>query len=245
MRIKGDKQDINYNSTKDFFKRRAQKYNADNPYSVTMYQDKNADLVRLRNSFETEKIISMLDLSGDCDVLDLACGVGRWADALCEKIGNYTGIDFSEELIKIAQERNASPNVRFLTASMTNFDDVLENEKTFNRVLIIGALMYLNDDDIYTTMERVEKHCKPDARICIREPIGLENRLTLKDFYSEELKDNYNAIYRTREEIIRFITPSLLDKGFSILHEGFLFDDAKLNNRAETAQYYFILERKG
>ena len=35
----------------------------------------------------------------------------------------------------------------------------------------------------------------------------------------------------------------LLSKGFSIAKEGYLFDDDSLNNRKETVQYYYILER--
>lgn len=243
MRIKGEKKDIDYNDTRDFFKRRAQKYNADNPYSVTMYQDNNAELVQKRNQYETEKLIGLLDIDESSHVLDLACGVGRWADALNGRIGSYTGIDFSNELIDIARSRNTDRRVSFLNASMTEIDAVLEEDRTFNRVLIVGALMYLNDEDVLDAMKQLERHCDARTLICIREPLGIESRLTLKDFYSDELNDRYNAIYRTRDELMTLISPSLFDKGFSVLHEGFLFDDAGLNNRAETAQYYYILKR--
>ncbi len=243
MRIKGGKESINYENTRDFFKRRARKYNADNPYSVTMYQDDNADLVRKRNQYETEKLIRLLDINQECNILDLACGVGRWADALADRVDKYTGIDFSEELIEIAKSRKSSSNVSLLTGSLTDLDTVLKVGQKFNRVLIIGILMYLNDEDVANAMEQVEKHCETNAYICIREPIGIESRLTLKDFYSDELEDNYNAIYRTREELVQMITPSLLKKGFIIAQEGFLFDGVNLNNRAETAQYFFILKR--
>ena len=243
MRVLNEKQNIDYGSTKSFFDRRAGKYNEENPYSVTMYQDDNADLVRRRNQYETEKLSRFLDMDRNCDVLDLACGVGRWADALKDKFGSYTGIDFSEEIIGIAKSRNMLPNVSFLTGALTELDTVLETEQRFDRILIIGALMYLNDEDISVAAEQVEKHCKANAIICIREPIGIENRLTLKDFYSAELNDNYNAIYRTRDELIQLVFPELLEKGFSIAREGFLFDDTDLNNRKETAQYFFILKR--
>lgn len=63
-----------------------------------------------------------------------------------------------------------------------------------------------------------------------------KDRLILKDFFSEELKDNYNAIYRTREELMKFFKPTLLEKGF-------LFEEDVLNNRKEKSQYYFVLER--
>ena len=39
------------------------------------------------------------------------------------------------------------------------------------------------------------------------------------------------------------INEMFLNKGFRIKEEGFLFDDDTLNNRKETAQYYYILER--
>lgn len=68
-------------------------------------------------------------------------------------------------------------------------------------------------------------------------------RLTLKDFFSEDLNDNYNAIYRTRDELVHFFEEELFQKGFQIEQEGFLFQEQGLNNRTETTQYYFILQR--
>ena len=113
----------------------------------------------------------------------------------------------------------------------------------YNRILIVGILMYLNDVDMENSLRQIEKVCEKKSIICIREPIAIEERLTLKDFFSEELKDYYNAIYRTRDELKVSINEMFLNKGFSIKEEGFLFDDDVLNNRKETAQYYYILER--
>ena len=243
MRIKNEKQNIDYNNTKAFFNRRANKYNASNPYSVTMYQDNDPELVNRRNSVETQKLIKLLNIDRNSRVLDLACGIGRWADALGERIHSYIGIDFSEDLIEIAQKRNKNPDVSFVVGSVTELDSLLDKNSTFNIILIIGAMMYLNDEDTIRTLEQVEKRCDSKARICIREPIGIESRLTLKDFYSKELDDNYNAIYRTRDELIQLMIPNLLNKGFAVEEEGFLFDENRLNNRKETSQYYFILNR--
>ena len=78
--------------------------------------------------------------------------------------------------------------------------------------------------------------------VCVRLPIGLDERLTLKDFYSEELQSDYNAIYRTRDEMMKLFDDTLLADGFRITDEGFMFDAPELNNRKETTQYY-ILER--
>ncbi len=246
MRIKKDITNIDYTRTKSFFQNRASKYREDNPYSVTMYQDNNADLVRMRNEKEMNKLIPRLKLSEDSKVLDIACGIGRWADRMPENIREYFGVDFSDELVSIANKRNHRDNISFAQGAASEIEEVLKKsgKGKFNRALLIGILMYLNEADVKAMFEQLERVCEEHAVICVREPIGLGERLTLQNFYSDELKDDYNAIYRTRDEIIGFLQKSLLDNGFEIKEEGFLFDeDQTLNNRKETAQYYFILER--
>ena len=71
----------------------------------------------------------------------------------------------------------------------------------------------------------------------------MEERLTLKDYFSDELQDNYNAIYRTQQEMLKFIKDNFVQTGFDITHQDFLFKEDDLNNRKETRQYYYILER--
>ena len=78
----------------------------------------------------------------------------------------------------------------------------------------------------------------------MREPVGLESRLTLKDFFSDELHTDYHAIYRTRDELIECMQLSQFLEEFTIEQEDFLFSDSDLNNRTETAQYYFYLKRR-
>lgn len=245
MRVKNQHTDIDYNKTKDFFQHRANQFQENNPYSVTMYQDNNAELVRERNEHEIKKLIPYLEIDTESKVLDIACGIGRWADALPCDIAEYCGIDFSPELIQIANERNEKDNFNFYVGSALQLNKILiENNKgKFNKVLLIGILMYLNDEDIEVLLHQAEQCCAEHATICIREPIGIEDRLTLKDFYSEELADNYNAIYRTRNELNQFFAKSLSSKGFSIKREGLLFSEKELNNRSETTQYYYIIER--
>lgn len=246
MRIKKDITNIDYNQTKSFFQNRAGKYREDNPYSVTMYQDNNAELVRMRNEKEMNKLIPRLNLSEDSKVLDIACGIGRWADRMPDCIAEYFGVDFSEELVAIANQRNHRANISFAQGAASEIEKVLQKngKGKFNRVLLIGILVYLNEADVKNMFWQLERICAEHTIICVREPIGLGERLTLQNFYSDELKDDYNAIYRTRDEITGFLQENLLKKGFVVREEGFLFDeDQALNNRKETAQYYFILER--
>ncbi len=245
MRITEQRVEIEYSQTKQFFKKRAGKFSGNNPYSVTMYQDNNKELVEKRNKKEIEKLRPLLKLSFDSKVLDIACGIGRWADAIKTDIKEYCGLDFSGELVEIANKRNTRDNFEFYEGAANEIEKVLasKGKGKYNTILMIGILVYLNDSDIADALDQVERNCEKNTIICIREPIGIKERLTLKDFYSEELQDNYSAIYRTREELLEFIDIAFLQKGFRIKSEDFLFDDDALNNRKETAQYYYILER--
>ena len=242
MRIKKRVNSIDYNATGEFFKHRAEKYDENNPYSVTMYQDNNPDLVNERNKAETMKLLPFLELDNNSRVLDLACGIGRWSDVLPDYIRLYYGIDFSPELIQIAEKRNKRKNAIFKVGSISRLGDILDKEESFSDILIIGALMYLNDADVENTFVSLMDHCAEHSVICIREPIGIDERLTLKDHYSSELSDNYNAIYRTRDELIRLIEKPLSDHHFHLKEEDYLFE-GQLNNRKETSQYYFIFKR--
>ena len=69
MRIKEKIENINYQETKQFFSKRATKYKENNPYSVTMYQDNNADLVKARNKKEIEKLLPKLSITQESKVL--------------------------------------------------------------------------------------------------------------------------------------------------------------------------------
>lgn len=245
MRIEKDKADIDYNETRSFFENRAKNFKKDNPYSVTMYQDNNKELVEGRNKKEIEKLRPFLKLSTQSKVLDIACGIGRWADALPQEIEAYCGVDFSKELIDIAKGRNKKERFSFFTGAANEVEAVLkENEQDgFNTVLMMGILIYLNDKDMEESLAQIERCCGEHAIICMREPIGVADRLTLKTFFSEELNDNYNAIYRTRTELQEALEKGFLEKGFHISKEGFLFEEDELNNRKETMQYYYVLER--
>lgn len=242
MRLFNEKANLDPEKVKDFFNRRAEKYDRENPYITTMYQDKHKELADERNRLETEKIGHFIALTGKEKILDLGCGIGRWSDALGGRFESYLGIDASEELINIAVQRHSgNDKIHFRRGDLSELSKSIEPEKKFDRILLVGVLMYCNDSVLGDMFSRIAEYAGEKAKIIVREPIALGERLTLKDFYSDELGSDYNAIYRTYDEIMAYMEPHLLDS-FFIEDEGFLFSE-KMNNRAETAQYYFILSR--
>ena len=150
MRILRENAKIDYNETKRFFENRAIKFSEDNPYSVTMYQDNNKTLVRNRNEYELKKLVPLLKLNKDSKVLDVACGIGRWADAIEMDINVYYGLDFSKDLIRIAQKRNRKSNFYFYEEAADHVGKFVQEKDIgkFNVILIVGILMYLNDEEV-------------------------------------------------------------------------------------------------
>lgn len=243
MRITEKKIAIEYEKTKAFYDHRAEKYNEEHPYISIMFQDQHPEIAEQRNQAEISRILPMLNLNKQARVLDLGCGIGRWADAISEEIAYYLGCDFSENLIEIANARNCKKNFNFATVSAMEAATYCKqhNIQRFSHIIISGMMIYLNDEDVQRIFQSLSELTLPNATVYIREAMGIEARLTLKDFYSEELQHEYNTIYRTQDEYREMIETYAPD--FTISAYGPMFEQAALNNRKETAQFYFILHK--
>ena len=77
----------------------------------------------------------------------------------------------------------------------------------------------------------------------LREPVGIERRLTIKEHFSDEMEQTYNAIYRTEDELMAKAKSVLYPAGFALIGSGDVYADVHLNNRAETRQRWFLFER--
>lgn len=247
MRKRIYRQNVNLDETaiSHFFESRAEKYNEVYPYVAVNYQDSNPKLTFERDEAEKKKITPLLKLNRTSTVLDVGCGIGRWADSLHELVGYYHGTDFSKKLINIAQKRFSEQqhvNFQSLRAQDTNSTN-LKVVKKFDTVIVSGLLIYLNDEGVLQVFNNLTELASDNALIYIREPVATHERLTLNKMYSEELTSEYSAIYRTRDEIFALLKVTLLESGFSVLEEGALLPK-QLSNRKETEQHYIILERR-
>lgn len=184
-------------------------------------------------------------LTGKERVLDVGCGTGRWAAVLLRHCGSYHGIDFCSDLVAHAgAQKYENSNFQFSVASIESFTlDSLGEKSHFDRVLCAGVLIYLNDEEVVEALRNVASVLAPGGYAIFREPMAISQRLTIKDHFSDELEQEYNAIYRTEEEI-----KSLLHHAFSVVpcrfvSGGDVYNDESLNNRTETRQRWFVVER--
>lgn len=243
-RVYNSKININKEKLINFFEKRSMKYSDENPLISIMYQDNNPEIAIKRDEIEKEKIKPLLNFKEDSVVLDVGCGIGRWADPVCSIIKEYHGTDFSSELIKLAKERFTKyPNVHFYQADYTQTPQLLTNLKgKLTHLIICGVFPYINDQELVEGLRNLVNLCGDGAYIYIKSPVAGKDRLTLNDFWSEELQDNYSAIYRSYDEYMQIFKKLIVENGFEMtvneeLGEGFL------RNRQETWQNLFVFKR--
>lgn len=229
----------------DFFEKRAEKVKTLGPTRVVIYQDKNSDLARRRDAAEKALLYPKIELGNGDHVLDAGCGTGRWAELITPVCQYYHGIDVSPGLIRVARQRFGHfPNAQFSVYSLDELLPVINcGMGTFSRILCFGVFIYLNDDAVLRTLNYIGMVAELHARIVIREPIALEKRLTLKGHFSEDMDQDYSAIYRTEHELLDMFNTTIGAYGFKMIDCGNVYTEAELNNRAETMQRWYIYAR--
>ncbi|HWT73640.1 MAG TPA: methyltransferase domain-containing protein [Mobilitalea sp.] len=246
-RIYGENIQIKPENTRDFYNQRAKNINQMQcPYTTVLLNDEEPEHARQWNEFEKQYIQPELKIDNKSNVLDIGCGMGRWAETIIPVASYYLGVDYSEEMIKTAAERNqyADKNYEFMNLS---FQETVEKgqdffKTKFNRLIIGGVCMYINDSELERSFKKLENLLADSCIIYFTETVALEKRLTLDEFYSEALKTNYDVIYRTPTQYQEYYK-MLLEKGFTVLKQGYL---PKLNGEdkyRETDRYYTILSR--
>lgn len=237
---------LDYARVRDFFTRRSSRISELGLLSVTMYQDE--DLARKRDAFEKDTVLPLLELSATSRVLDIGCGTGRWGHELGPKVAAYLGTDFCAAYVEAAQ---AQFDAAGFSANTHRFQQLAAQEveatslaigPPFDLVIIAGLMPFLNDEDVRSLLTRLPALCGKNSIVYIREPVGLEKRLTLKEHFSEELNEYYHAIYRTASEYELFFKETL--DTFTLTRSSLLFPD-ELCNRKETAQHIFVLRERG
>ena len=246
-RIYNTKFNINTKNTMNFYDARAQKiHQMSCPYTAVLLGDQNPEHAKKWNDFEKENILPLIKIDKDSIIFDIGCGMGRWAEFVIPIAKYYYGIDFSNEMIKLAKERCCFSTKKY-DFVVSSFQDAVLNVKEkyqykFNRVIISGVCMYINDEDLSDCILKLTDYLDEHCVIYFTETVALEKRITLNECESVALKSTYDVIYRTVEEYNKFYT-SLLDSGFKIVKQEYLPHFNNENNFTETERWFTILER--
>lgn len=239
-RIYNDREDIDAHKVCEFWNLRASK--TDSVKGVLLGEGLAKNSADLRNDKERDILKRLLPKNKNNKVLDIGSGLGRWVRNLESKIDTYTGIDFSDNYVQKATELcNAYNNVHFFQMSATALD-CSRLLKGYDLVIMNGVCMYINDEDLFVLFGKLNGLIANDGCIYLQESISiLGGRMTLKDFYSEDLNCKYHAIYRTRNEYEELITKFL--PSFEVRTTGLLLDKETGAREETNAQYWFLSRR--
>lgn len=237
MRLYNEEVDIDHDKIKSFFDKRGKEADKNSILSSTMFTEK--EKAEKRDLMEKKLFLKNIAIESDSKILDIGCGVGRWAELFTPE-NTYLGLDYSKELLNLAKNNNTAENSYFQLMSADNIDiDQLIVKPPFDLIIITGLLIYINDDQLEKVFSSINKLSKENTILYLREPVATKERLTLKEFYSEELEENYSAIYRTEEEYFKLFSNL---KGFKLVKSENIYDKS-VHERAETVHKYYILKR--
>ena len=237
MRLYNQKVDIDHDKIKSFFDKRAKNADKDSILSSTMFTQEQ--IAQKRDLIEKKIFLENINVKDKFKILDIGCGVGRWGELFLEN-STYLGLDYSNELLNLAKENNPSTNVHFQLMSADDIDpNGLLINPPFDLIIMTGLLIYINDAQLKKVFNSINELSTEGTTFYLREPVATKERLTLKEFYSEELEEDYSAIYRTEAEYFELF--SLLD-GFNLLKSGDPYDKS-VHHRAETIHKYYIFRR--
>lgn len=111
-------------------------------------------------------------------VLDIGFGTGVLACKLYENGYEITGVDFSEKMIEIAQEK--MPAARLILHDFTaGLPAEMKNEK-FDAIVCTYAIHHLTDAAKITFLKELQTHLNPDGRIYIGD-VAFAARAELED----------------------------------------------------------------
>lgn len=247
-RVYGKAIEIDSNAVKTFYGLRAKdriEKHIDAP--TILSSDTDIKLVDQWTKEELNRWFPLLRLDENSHVFEIGFGTGRMTKYLTRTAKQYVGVDYVESFLNTVLEREdliKSENTKFFSLPLDQF--LIENSEKyrgfFNRVFLSGGVfVYINDTVLQGCISKLAEMLQESSMIYISEPIALQERLTLNSFYSENLNDNYSAIYRTEAEYRKLFRP-FLDNGFQLkISQEFFEEDIK--KMKETRQWIFILER--
>jgi cyclopropane fatty-acyl-phospholipid synthase-like methyltransferase len=92
-----------------------------------------------------QAIQDALGLQAGDALLDLCCGNGLITLRLSSKCARIMGVDFSEELIRVARQNFAAPNISFIHSSATEISGTKLDGFVPSKVVMCTALQYFTE----------------------------------------------------------------------------------------------------
>jgi ubiquinone biosynthesis O-methyltransferase len=127
------------------------------------YTDKKGSFV---DTVETELAFKMIKVEKGMKVLDVGCGTGNFSIKLAKLGCSVTGIDISDNMLQIAQNKAEVENLDIQFLHM-NLNDLNFNENKFDAVFSMAAFEFVDDEDAPKALEGMLKVVKNGGQVLI------------------------------------------------------------------------------
>ena len=124
------------------------------------------------------------------NIIELGCGAGANSQYLKKYCRNYIGIDFSEELIKIADSIYSGDEITFRSSDILSFDPVMK----YDLVLLIGVLHHLTD--LEKNLDYIKTLGNENAFYIFLEPQAKNPLIQILRFFRKIIDQSYSKTQR-------------------------------------------------
>ncbi|MFA5303559.1 MAG: class I SAM-dependent methyltransferase [Candidatus Nanoarchaeia archaeon] len=138
-------------------------------------------------------------------VIDIGCGPGRDSKYFSDKNLDVTGVDLTDNFLKIAKSK--VPKADFLKMDMRQLSF---NDESFEGVWCNGAFLHIPKYENSATLKEFYRVLKPEGVMYLSVKIGEGEQIVKKDYW----KGRKLFIYYSQEEIIGL----LKNTGFEIIN---------------------------
>lgn len=172
----------------------------------------------------------------DSTIIDLGSGSGYITNYLCEKNLNAIGVDFSETMIKIAE--NKYPNTKFILSDFINVEKYFK-ESSVDGLIAIYSLYFIPKEKFNDLLKSLSKILKDGGKFLFITQVGKgENFVVTPLMEDNNIDGKIYVNYYMKEEL----EDILENNGFSI--ESFVTKSDHDEKEITDDGRYIVVARK-
>ncbi|MBM7675188.1 demethylmenaquinone methyltransferase/2-methoxy-6-polyprenyl-1,4-benzoquinol methylase [Gracilibacillus alcaliphilus] len=148
------------------------------------YDSMNTIISLSRHKKWRQDVMKRMEVEKGTKALDLCCGTGDWSFALAEAVGptgEVTGLDFSKNMLSVAEQRLKESTKKNLTFIHGNAMDLPFEDDSFDYVTIGFGLRNL--PDYLLALKEMYRVVKPGGHVVCLETSQPKNGLFRRGYY--------------------------------------------------------------